>query len=332
MTSPGETSPGLTDIHWRPGASLHTLRLRAQLLGQVRAFFAARAVLEVDTPLLVGHAVTDPHLHCAEVRLPGRAGSLYLISSPEYAMKRLLAAGSGDIYQMSHVFRGDESGRVHNAEFMLIEWYRLGCSLHALMHETAQLAAQLLDLADSSPELVSYTEAFERHAGVDPLRLDEHTARSLARSHGLDRLAAERFTLGELTDWLMGAVIGPQLGGKRLCCLHHYPASQASLARLDPADARFALRFELYFRGVELANGFEELADPLEQRARFEMDQRERQARGLPLHAIDERLLAALHSPLPAAAGVALGFDRLLLLRTGAASLDQVMPFTLERA
>jgi lysyl-tRNA synthetase class 2 len=130
----------------------------------------------------------------------------------------------------------------------------------------------------------------------------------------------------------MSAVVGPQLGTERLCCLHHYPASQASLARLDPADARFALRFELYFRGVELANGFEELADAAEQRARFELDQRERQARGLPVPALDERLLAALHSGLPAVAGVALGFDRVLLLRTGAAGLTQIMPFTLERA
>jgi lysyl-tRNA synthetase class 2 len=154
----------------------------------------------------------------------------------------------------------------------------------------------------------------------------------LAVSHGLDAPAAGRFSLAELTDWLMGAVIGPQLGRERLCCLHHYPAAQASLARLDPADPRFALRFELYFHGVELANGFEELADAAEQRARFQSDQRERQSRGLPAPAIDERLLAALQSGLPAVAGVAMGFDRLLMLRTNAARLDEIMPFTLERA
>lgn len=317
---------------WRPGTAAHTLHLRAQLLQQARAFFAERQVLEVDTPLLVGHAVTDPHLHSAAVSLPGRASQLYLITSPEYAMKRLLAAGSGDIYQMSHVFRGDESGRLHNAEFMLIEWYRLGCSLHALMQETAQLAARLLSLEEVVPEFISYCEAFERHAGIDPLRLDESAARALAVSRGLDALAAERFTLAELADWLMGEVIGPQLGRGRLCCLHHYPASQASLARLDPADPRFALRFELYFHGVELANGFEELADAAEQRARFQSDQRERRARGLPVPELDERLLAALQSGLPAVAGVAMGFDRLLLLRTQAARLGEVMPFTLERA
>jgi lysyl-tRNA synthetase class 2 len=233
---------------------------------------------------------------------------------------------------MSHVFRGDESGRLHNAEFMLIEWYRLGCSLHALMQETAQLAALLLDRAELAPELISYSQAFERHLGIDPSRLEAGAARALAVAHGLDAFAAERCTLAELTDWFMGAVIGPRLGRERLCCLHHYPASQASLARLDPTDQHFSLRFELYFHGVELANGFEELADAAEQRARFQIDQRERQARGLPVHALDERLLAALQSGIPAVAGVAMGFDRLLMLRTQAARLEEVMPFCLERA
>jgi len=317
---------------WRPTAALETLRLRARLLGEVRAFFAARAVLEVDTPLLVQCAVSDPQLHSAQVRLPGHAGDLFLITSPEYAMKRLLAAGSGDIYQMSHVFRGEEAGRLHNAEFMLVEWYRRGYTLAALMHETAQLAGQLLALPDCTPELLSYAQAFERHVGVDPLRLDEAAARALALAHGLDAGAATRFSQPELLDWLMGSVIGPQLGHERLCCLHHYPAAQASLARLDPADPRLALRFELYFQGVELANGFEELADAREQRTRFQADRRERQARARPAHAADERLLAALQAGLPAVAGVALGFDRLLLLRTGARELAAVMAFALERA
>lgn len=301
-------------------------------MAQARSFFAERNVLEVDTPLLVQRSVTDPHLHAARVQLPGHRDGLYLITSPEYAMKRLLAAGSGDIYQMGHVFRAEESGRLHNAEFMLIEWYRLNYSLTALMQETALLAAQLLALPDAVPELLTYTQAFERHIGVDPLQLDGAACRALAIAQGLDSGAAQRFDGSELMDWLMGSVIGPRLGGERLCCLHHYPASQASLARLDPTDPRFALRFELYYRGVELANGFEELADAVEQRARFEADCRERTARALPVPALDERLLQALHSGLPAVAGVALGFDRLLMLRTGATQLAAVMPFTLERA
>jgi len=323
----------VSEPHWRPVATLQGLRLRAQLLAQVRDFFAARGVLEVDTPQLVMHAVTDPHLHCAEVRLPGHAAPLFLISSPEYAMKRLIAAGSGDIYQMSHVFRGEEAGRLHNAEFMLIEWYRLGYSLAALMRETATLAAQLLALPEPcEPELLSFTQAFVRHVGVDPGALDEGEVRTLGRAQGLDAGAAQRFARDELLDWLMGNVIGPRLGQERLCCLHHYPAHQASLARLDPADRRFALRFELYYRGIELANGFEELADAAEQRARFESDQSLRQSRGLPVHATDERLLAALQNGLPPVAGVALGFDRIVLLRASASTLAEVMPFALERA
>jgi lysyl-tRNA synthetase class 2 len=323
----------VSDASWRPGASLAQLQLRAQLLAQARAFFAARNVLEVDTPQLVAHAVTDPHLQSAEVRLPGHPASLFLISSPEYAMKRLIAAGSGDIYQMSHVFRGEEAGRLHNAEFMLIEWYRLGYTLEALMRESALLAGELLGLpAPCEPELLSYTQAFVRHAGVDPSALDEPRVRALAVAQGLDAAAAQRFARDELLDWLMGIVVGPQLGEHALCCLHHYPASQAALARLDPADPRFALRFELYYRGVELANGFEELADAAEQRARFACERRERQARGLPLHEPDERLLAGLAAGLPPVAGVALGFDRLVLLRAGARVLAEVMPFALDRA
>ncbi len=333
---PRGTAAGLGALNaptWQPGSTLATLQLRAQLLAQTRAFFAQRGVMEVDTPLLVGHAVTDAHLHSAVVQLPGRPSALYLITSPEYAMKRLLAAGSGDIYQMSHVFRGEESGRLHNAEFMLIEWYRLGFSLQALMRETAGLAGHLLSLPeDQEPEFVSYVQAFERYAGADPMTLDESGARSLARARGLDQDAAARCTRDELLDWLIGTVVGPRLGGERLCCLHRYPASQASLARLDPIDPRFALRFELYYRGVELANGFEELADASEQRARFEVDRRERLRRDLPAHDIDERLLAALAHGLPPVAGVAVGFDRLLALRAGAPQLAAVLPFALDRA
>jgi lysyl-tRNA synthetase class 2 len=300
---------------WQPNSTPATLRLRAQLLAQARGFFAERGVIEVDTPLLVQRAVTDPQLQSAEVRLPGHDAPLFLITSPEYAMKRLLAAGCGDIYQMSHVFRGEEAGRLHNAEFMLIEWYRAGFSMQDMMRETAQLAALLLARPDAVPELLSYTQAFQTHTGMDPARLDAR--------------AATQCTQPELMDWLMASVVGPRLGHERLCCLHHYPASQASLARLDPADERFALRFELYCKGVELANGFEELGDAAEQRARFEADRRARRSRGLAVHALDERLLAALEKGLPAVAGVALGFDRLLLLRTGADALDEVMPFAL---
>jgi elongation factor P--(R)-beta-lysine ligase len=320
-------------MSWQPTASFETLRLRAAALATVRNFFAARQVLEVQTPALVRHPVTDVHLHSAEVRLPGHAGSLYLQTSPEYAMKRLLAAGSGDIYQIAPVFRGEESSRLHNPEFTLIEWYRCGQSMTQLMHEVAELTQLLLAApVDSGYETVSYSEAFERVLGSDPLQADETALRQVAVARGLSASLAARCQRDELLDWLMGCIVGPGLGKERLCFVHRYPASQAALARLDPTDPRVALRFELYCGGVELANGFEELSDAAEQRSRFERDLAERARRGLPELSMDRALLQALEHGLPAVAGVALGFDRVLMLRLGAGSLDQVLAFPLDRA
>jgi elongation factor P--(R)-beta-lysine ligase len=320
-------------MDWRPTATLETLRLRARLQGAVRRFFDERGVLEVDTPALVRHAVTDRHIHCARVELPGHGAPLYLHSSPEYAMKRLLAAGSGDIYQLSHVFRGHERGRWHNAEFTLIEWYRLGRSMPELMTEVAALALALLDAPHQTPiDYLSHAQAFGRELEVDPLTAGDVELRRLAIEHGLETRVARDCGRDELLDWLMGAVVGPRLGAAGLCFVHAYPASQAALAQLDPADPRVALRFELYYRGVELANGFEELADEAQQRARFEQDCRARIAAGLPAPALDEALLAALAAGLPPVSGVAVGFDRLLMLRLGASGIDEVLPFPLERA
>jgi lysyl-tRNA synthetase class 2 len=289
--------------------------------------------MEVDTPALVRHAVTDVNIHSAEVALPGSAAGLFLHTSPEYAMKRLLAAGSGDIYQIAHVFRGDESSRLHNAEFTLVEWYRCGFPMGRLMHEVAELSARLLGrMAGEAFLELSYSQAFEQMLGCEPLTASEQRLRALAIEHRLDPPLAARCSRDELLDWLMGSAVGPRLGLDRLCFVHRYPVSQAALARVDPDDARVALRFELYFRGVELANGFEELAEPAEQRARFEADRRERARRGLPQHAIDQPLLDALAAGLPPVSGVALGFDRLLMLRIAASEISQVLAFPLDRA
>jgi elongation factor P--(R)-beta-lysine ligase len=320
-------------MSWRPSAALATLQLRAQLLAAARHFFAERGVLEVDTPALVRHAVTDLHIHSAQVQLPGHRAPLYLHTSPEYAMKRLLAAGSGDIYQIAHVFRGDERSRQHNAEFTLIEWYRCGYSMQRLMQEVAQLAAMLLALPPEAPfEALSYQQAFQRQLDCDPLAATDAALRTLAIGSQLERRLAENCSRDELLDWLMGSAIGPRLGAERLCFVHSYPASQASLARLAADDPRVALRFELYYHGLELANGFEELADAAEQRARFEADREQRRRRGLPVPDIDRALLAALAAGLPPVSGVALGFDRLLMLRSGASDISDVLAFALERA
>jgi elongation factor P--(R)-beta-lysine ligase len=331
---------------WRPSAAAGALRARAALLARAREFFAARGVLEVDTPLLVNSPVSDVHIASASVELTaapsgtaaGRAPArLFLHTSPEYAMKRLIAAGSGDIYQICHVVRGEERGRLHNPEFTLIEWYRLGATLTALMDEVETLVRALLGTAAATrrSERVSYREAFQRELGLDPLAAADAELLAAAARLGLaPRPAGTRggFDRDELLEFLMGCALGPRLGRGALTFIHGYPASQAALARLDPQDARTALRFELYCEGLELANGFEELPSASEQRARFERDNAERRRAGLPVSAPDERLLAALAAGLPDCAGVALGFDRTLMLALGASHIDEVLPFPTARA
>ncbi len=319
---------------WRPGASLERLRQRAQMLAGIRAFFAEHGLLEVDTPQLVNYAVTDVNIHSAEVRWRGageRPG--YLHTSPEYAMKRLLAAGSGDIYQLCHVFRGEEQGALHNSEFMIVEWYRLGWKFEALMDEVDQLLRRQLGTAAGGPaRYLSYEQAFLEALGLSPLTATDSALAECARACGFEADLIRRCERDEILDLLMASRIGPQLGRDAPVFVHRYPASQAALARLDPDDARVGLRFELYLRGVELANGFEELADPQEQRRRFAEDQRVRTARNLPVPAMDEYLLAALAAGLPPCAGVALGFDRLLMIASAAEDIAEVQAFSSARA
>jgi lysyl-tRNA synthetase class 2 len=323
--------------NWRPTAAREMLELRAALLARTRSFFAARRVLEVDTPIVVNAPVTDVHIHSARVLFeaagPGQATPrpYYLHTSPEYAMKRLLAAGAGDIYQICHVVRALERGRLHNAEFTLIEWYRSGASLDALMSEVEALVRELLGRARAAlvTERVSYREAFLHALALDPFTAPLAQLAQHARRAGFAGAATDR---DELLELLMGSVVGPRLGQGGLTFVHAYPASQAALARLDPQDPRAALRFELYCDGIELANGFHELASAREQRDRFERDVTARRRLGLSATALDERLLAALEAGLPDCCGVALGFDRTLMLAAGAERIDAVLPFPIERA
>jgi elongation factor P--(R)-beta-lysine ligase len=316
---------------WQPTASPERLVARARLLRHVREFFAARGVLEVDTPLIVNSPVSDVHIHAARVQLTPAAAaeapaSLFLHTSPEYAMKRLLAAGLGDIYQVCHVARALESGRLHNPEFTLLEWYRGGFSLSQLMDEVETLLGGILGAAGAVPaERLSYREAFVRALKLDPF---EATTAELAQAAAPLHLGdGAQFSRDGWLELLMGGIIGPRLGADRLTFIYAYPASQAALARLDPAEPRTAQRFELYARGIELANGFHELAAADEQRARFAADNAARGRLGLAVHPPDERLLAALESGLPDCAGVALGLDRVLMLATGAAHIEEVLAF-----
>ena len=324
------------DGDWRPSATRARLATRAALLARTREFFAARAVMEVDTPLVINAPVSDVHIHSATVQLGASAGAAgyFLHTSPEFAMKRLLAAGSGDIYQICHVVRGFERGRLHNPEFTLIEWYRLGFSLSALMDELEALVRTLLGPASAArgSERLSYREVFVRELALDPFTASPAELARAAEPLGYAAPSADGAGRDEWLELLMGSRVGPRLGRGTLSFVYGYPASQAALARIDPADPQAAQRFELYCEGVELANGFHELANAAEQRARFEADNRERRRRKLAAYAPDERLLAALASGLPDCAGVALGFDRTVMLASGATRIEEVLAFPSERA
>jgi lysyl-tRNA synthetase class 2 len=320
-------------VDWRPSASLATLRRRAALLDATRAFFRARGVLEVETPVALRHTVTDVQID--SLRVDAGPEARWLHTSPEYPMKRLLAAGSGDIFQLCRVFRAGESGRLHNPEFTLIEWYRLGQTLSGIMEETAALAAVLLATGGRTAgafEARSYADAFRQELDCDPLTVPLAQLAALAARHGLADSSRASATRDELLDFLLATRVGPALGRDRLTCLHHFPASQAALAQLDTADPRTALRFELFADGIELANGYVELASAADQRLRVSQDLAERRRRGLVEPEFDERLLAALDSGQPPCAGVAMGFDRVAMLALGAECIEDVMAFAWQQA
>ncbi len=313
---------------WRPRGGRERWRARARILAALRAFFAARGVLEVETPLLCAHGAMDPAIASFEVRGPdGRRR--WLQTSPEYAMKRLLAAGSGPIYQLGRAFRSGEAGARHNPEFTLLEWYRPGFDHHRLMDECGALVDSVLGCG--RPERIEYAEAFRRLAGVDVDADPLEALRARARAAGADEGTARGLERDACLDLLLSHRVQPGLAGlagARAVFVHDYPASQAALARLRAAPhGERAERFELFVDGVELANGYHELTDPGEQRRRFEEEAARRRAHGLAPMAPDERLLAALAHGLPACAGVALGVDRLVMLALGLRELGEAMAF-----
>ncbi|HLD13168.1 MAG TPA: EF-P lysine aminoacylase EpmA [Burkholderiales bacterium] len=321
---------------WRPSAALDVLKLRARMRERLRAFFSARGVLEVDTPALSTAATTDLHLQSFSCRSVGLGTqTLYLHTSPEFPMKRLLAAGSGSIYQICNVFRDGEAGRLHNPEFTMLEWYRVGFDYHQLMDETAALIVDALAGSRTleAPEKLTYAHAFERHCGINPHTANSAVLAAIVKSKAIPvHTAPEREEVDTLRDLLLTHVVEPQLGRGRVTLLYDYPASQAALARIRPDTPPVAERFEAYLDGIELANGFHELLDAGEQRARFARDLAKRKQQGLPAVPMDERLLAALEHGLPECSGVALGFDRLVMLAAGAHSLAAVLPFSVDRA
>ncbi|WP_119025956.1 EF-P lysine aminoacylase EpmA [Acinetobacter soli] len=318
-----------------PTCSIEALKARAQLYRTIREFFAQRDVMEVETPIVSQAGVTDVHLASVQVQrhIEGRVQQQYLQTSPEFAMKRLLAAGSGPIYQICKVFRDDEHGRKHNSEFTMLEWYRPGLDLRELMHETAALLNVCLAhrFDEIRPLVLSYKHAFQDRLDINPLQATLAQLKQTAQRVGLtldlgdDRLA--------YMDLLFSHFVEPSLGFDTPIFLTDFPPEMASLAkvRLDEDGEEVAARFEVYIEGLELANAYDELLDASVLRARFEADNQEREKLGLQVMPLDENLLAAL-AHMPECSGIALGIDRLLMVATQKLNIEQVIAFPASRA
>lgn len=318
----------MRDEEWRPTCSIETLVARSQTLASIRAFFARRGVLEVDTPVLSRTTVTDPAIESLTLLDAGERR--YLQTSPEYQMKRLLAAGAPSIVRIGPVFRAEESGRLHNPEFTMIEWYRLGFDLAQLMADVEALVD--LTLGAGIYRRVSYFQLLDEGAGVDAFDSNEIELVAALRRLGVELSPAAAVDRRDLLDLLVTHAIDA-LGAGRIF-ITDYPADQAALARVvrDPSGRNVAARFELIVDGAEIANGYDELADAdvLERRMAADRATRGRAGRDEP--AVDERLLAAMRHGLPNCSGVALGFDRLMMRKLGAARIEEVMPFGIARA
>lgn len=319
---------------WQPSASISQLRQRASIIQHIRHFFSQRDVLEVETPAMSHATVTDVHLHTFKTQFIGpdfaHGQTVFLMTSPEFHMKRLLAAGSGSIYQINKAFRNEENGRYHNPEFTMLEWYRVGFDHHDLMTEMDELLQRVLEC--EACEKITYQQAFKRILDICPLESTMRQLKQVASRLGLSDIAEAESHRDTLLQLLFSVGIEPHIGLHAPVMVYDFPASQAALAKINQKDPRVADRFEVYFKGIELANGFHELDEAKEQLARFEQDNQQRIEMGLQPQPIDHHLIAALDAGLPQCAGVALGIDRLVMLAIGADHIDQVTAFPFPRA
>jgi lysyl-tRNA synthetase class 2 len=319
---------GVTD--WEPSAGFDALRLRAQLYAAIREFFAERNVLEVETPLLSQAGNTDPNIASFSLRFSGRTDggsrTRWLRTSPEYPLKRLIAAGLGDCYELGRVFRDGEAGGRHNPEFTMLEWYRVGWDHDRLIDEVATLVRRALALVgrDATMQRISFRELYLQRLQLDPFTADAATLRAALGDIDIDPHGLVR---DDWLDLLLTHRLQPSFEPDRLLVVYDYPASQCALARIRAEDPPVAERFEVYLGPLELANGYHELADADEQRARFQRDVEARGERGIAAPPVDERLLSALRAGLPDCAGVALGIDRLLMAMRGSDRIADVLAF-----
>jgi len=317
----------MTQDLWRPSASIHHLKKRAKLISGLRQFFQERGYLEVETPSLARHAVTDVYLSNIKARF--RERDYYLQTSPEYHMKRLLAAGSGPIFQLSKSFRDDELGRWHNPEFTLLEWYQLSIDHHQLMEEVDALLKTILNC--SGLIKISYQQAFMEYCQIDPFKASiQELQSSISQSHLQHVLPSDELDKDQFLFLLMSHVVEPALAKiEAPVAVYDFPLSQAALAKIDNNVAQ---RFEIYYKGIELANGFHELTDPQIQLLRFQQDNQIRRQRGLEEKALDKPFLKALHHGLPECSGVALGVDRLVALALELPDIRSALSFDISRA
>lgn len=320
-----------------PAASIENLHVRAELLARVRQFFAARDFLEVETPILSADVVVDRHLDpmstvlAVDAERPEVGRKLWLQTSPEFGMKRLLAAGMTAIYQITRAFRNGEAGRLHNPEFTMVEWYRVGDDQAKGMELLSDLCQTLLPTPPA--QRVTYATAFEQHVGLNPHSSGIDQLATAAKRHGVVAPSGLNDDRDSWLNLLLAECVEPHLGQTAPTILYDYPASQAALARIRAdGNVQIAERFELYYRGTELANGYHELLHADELRRRNVVANAARVAEGKPPLPEASRLLDAMQAGLPACAGVAMGFDRVVMLAAGAKSLAEVLAFPIDRA
>ena len=325
-------------MNWQPTLTWQNAQKRAQILQQIRQFFAERNVVEVETPALSQGTVTDVYLDALTCKYNFLADSsaeqsvdLYLQTSAEFHMKRLLASGYGCIYSLVKAFRHEEAGKNHNPEFTMLEWYRIGFNQFDLMSEVSELLKAILGC--NEPLFTSYQDIFSKTVFIDPLTASFAELVAVLEQHGkaADWLIKQN-DADAILQFIFTEVIEPTIGIEQPQFIYDFPIAQASLARVSDDDPRVAQRFECYYRGIELVNGFNELTDVNEQVSRFEQDNAKRVAQGLPARAIDENFIAALTHGVPQCSGVALGVDRLVMLAIGAKDISEVQSFSIERA
>lgn len=321
--------------NWQPNATIINLKKRSLIISKIRKFFFKRNVLEVETPCLSKNTVTDVNICSFKTKYfkygKKYSKTLYLNTSPEFHMKRLLAAGIGAIYQICHVFRNEEFGRYHNPEFTMLEWYRPSYNMYNLMEEVNALFKYILKCKDA--DILSYQQIFMNYLKIDPLSNDETKLFKIAEKFGIKNvIPLKKENKDSILQLLFTLGIESKIGKKKPIFIYHFPASQAALSTINQKDKRVSERFEVYYKNIEIANGFFELTNEKEQKKRFDLDNVLRKKANLPKQKIDLNFLNALNYGLPNCSGVALGIDRLIMLALNTSCIQEVLSFSVEKS